>query len=283
MEYRRILTILTRTLGGLWLVDGILQLQPAMFTVAFVDNVLAPNLQGQPDFIKGIVSSGIASFSSHIIWFNLGAALIQILIGALLISAPQNDRLRRFGLWLSVAWALIVWIFGEGFGILATGSATFYTGAPGAALLYLILALFLLSAPKRPSLLKKMPLAAGIIFLAGAALNLAPMFFESGMLSMLSGIPAVSGWLGAIGPQGTLIGNLIAVNILFFLGIFLLLIPGKPIAWTAVVFLAATWWIGQDFGGILTFPFGTATDIGSAPLLMIFLLPVLAIPGHAHK
>jgi len=62
--------------------------------------------------------------------------------------------------------------------------------------------------------------------------------------------------------------------VLVFIGIFLILAPNRPIAWIAIIFLAVIWAIGQNFGGLQTFPFGTATDPNSAPLLALFLLPI---------
>lgn len=265
-DLKRILTVL---LGGFWLLDGILQLQPAMFTSAFINMVLTPTLQSQPSLIKNLVTFGILIFSSNIFWFNLASALIQILIGILLI-LPLPDSTRRFGLWISIAWALIVWIFGEGFGMLFTGSATFYTGAPGSALLYAILALCLLYTSY-----KKLPLIAGIVFLFGAVLNMMPMFWQPTMLSMLAMTPSVSGALGAFGSQGTMFCNLIAIDVLICLGVFLILVPNRSVAWTTILFLLVVWWIGQSFGGLQTFPGGTATDPNSAPILILFLLPIL--------
>ncbi|HUC02259.1 MAG TPA: hypothetical protein VMA75_05210 [Candidatus Paceibacterota bacterium] len=259
----------TICLGILWLVDGILQLQPAMFTNAFVTSVLAPTLQGQPAPLAALIAAGINLFAAHIFWSNLASALVQLLIGALLVF-PFPRGVQRFGLWLSVAWALIVWVFGEGLGILFTGNATFYTGAPGSALLYAILALCLLF-----SWHKKLPLVAGIVFLVGVVLNLMPMFWQPTMLSMLVMVPSISNSLGAIGPQGTVIGNLIAVDLLACFGILLLLVPNKAVAWATLVFLLIVWGFGQTFGGIQTFPFATATDPNSAPILALFLLPIL--------
>jgi hypothetical protein len=271
--------IIALFLGGFWLLDGILQLQPAMFTAAFVNNVLAPNLEGEPRVITAIVAFGIRVWRMNPLWSNTAAALIQLTIAALIMIPllfsidGALTRAYRVGLWLSVAWALIIWIFGEGFGILATGSATFYAGAPGAALLYLILALFLLHGEKDPLRMGKLPAVAGIIFIMGAALNLTPMFWEPTMLSMLSGIPAISGWLGTFGAQGTMIGNLLAVDALAAFGLLLIFLPNRPVAWATLAFLAAVWWLGQNFGGIQTFPFGTTTDPNAAPLLMLFLIP----------
>ena len=265
----RLSRTLTISLGALWIVDGILQLQPAMFTNIFVTTVLAPNLQNQPAAIAGIVAFGIHIFTTNIFWWNLASALVQLLIGALLV-VPFRNAIQRFDLWLSIVWALIVWIFGEGFGGLFTGSASFYTGAPGSALLYLIIALCLLYG----GFYKKLPQVAGVLFILGAGLNLVPMFWQSGMLSMLAMPPALAGPLGALGAQGTMIGNLLLVNALLFLGIFLMLVPDRPVAWIAIIFLIAVWWISQNFGGIQTFPGGTATDPNSAPLFILFLVPI---------
>ncbi len=268
---RRIERILTLCLGGFWLLDGILQLQPAMFTSAFVSNVLSPNLQDQPPIIANSIALGIRLWSFHMAWSNLASAIIQLLIGVLLL-LPLFENVKRFGLWLSAAWALIIWIFAEGLGNLMTGHATFYTGAPGAALFYLILALFLLYPQKLP--LQKLPMVAGIFFLIGAVLNFAPMFWQATMLSMIATTPVVSGWLGTFGSQGTLIGNLLAIDVLLCLGMFLVLVPSRPVAWVTIAFLLVVWWIGQNFGGIPTFPGGTGTDPNSAMLFVLLLIPI---------
>jgi len=94
------------------------------------------------------------------------------------------------------------------------------------------------------------------------------------MLSMLAMTPSVSGVLGTFGSQGTIIGNLIAIDMLICLGIFLILVPNRSVAWITILFLIAVWWIGQSFGGLQTFPGGTATDPNSAPILILFLLPI---------
>jgi hypothetical protein len=245
-----------------------------MFTSTFVNTVLAPNLQNQPSIIEHIVSFGIHIFSLNIFWFDLASALIQLLIGILLMF-PFQTNVQRFGLWLSIGWALVVWIFGEGFGDLFTGSATFYAGAPGSALLYLVIAFCLLY-----SWHKKLPLMAGVIFLLGAVLNLMPTFWQSGMLSMLSTTPGISHMLGTFGSQGVLYGNILALDILILLGFFLIFIPNRSVAWATISFLIIVWAIGQSFGGLQSFWSGTATDPNSAPLLILFILPILvSTPG----
>lgn len=259
----RLERILTASLGSLWLIDGILQLQPAMFTNAFVQTILAPNLQSQPRVIVDIVAFGIRLWNINPSWSDTILAFIQIFIGLLLLSIlvfPARENTRRFGLRLSVVWALVIWIFGEAFGNLFTGSATFYTGAPGSALLYAVIAIFLLYAlrdkEQQKWLFKKLPTVAGIFFLLSALPNFMPVFWQPGTPTAI-------------------ITNLLAIGALACLGILLIVLPNRPVAWITLLFLIAVWWLGQGFGGIQTFPFGTATDPNSAPLFALFLLPIL--------
>jgi hypothetical protein len=52
-----------------------------------------------------------------------------------------HRRTVKAALALSFAWALIVWWFGEGLGMLVTGTANPLTGAPGAVLPYAVVGL----------------------------------------------------------------------------------------------------------------------------------------------
>ena len=280
MKLNRLITIL---LGILWFIDGILQFQPGSFTKAFITSILSPNLQGQPLFIQSIINFGIHLFSINSVVMNLGSAIIQILIGLALI-LPISKQYQRIALYISVAWALVVWGLGEGFGNIFTGMASFYTGAPGSVILYLILAIFLLY-PKRFSL-DKLPMAAGILFLFGALLNTFPMFWTKDGIQMLFSISMGDSLTSIAGPatyvshmmaSSPVISNDILVLILIFFGFQLFLRPNRIILWSMVIFLALVWWLCQDFGGILTFPGGTATDPNSMPLFILFLLPLFYI------
>lgn len=277
LTLQRLVTIL---LGLLWLIDGILQFQPEMFTKAFVTNILAPNLQGQPFFITNIIQFGIHLFSMNYLFTNLGSAVVQVLIGLALI-LPVSKRYQRIALYISIAWSLVVWILGEGLGNILTGMASFYTGVPGSVTLYLILAVFLLY-PKRFSL-TNLPKAAGILFLFGAFLNVLPMFWTKEGIQMLfqfssadtiKAIAAPATYLSNVMSSSPVISNDILVLLLGFFGVQLLLKPKKIIVWSMVIFLVFVWWLCQDLGGIQTFPGGTATDPNSAPLFILFLLPL---------
>lgn len=125
------------SLGCLWLLDGLLQLQHQMFTSNFASQVITPAAQGQPRFVSGPIHFGIHIFLLHPAVFNTLIALIQLSLG-LLILWKQTVRL---GLLLSIPWALIVWVLGEGYGGIFSLHTLLLMGAPGAATLYLLLAL----------------------------------------------------------------------------------------------------------------------------------------------
>jgi len=63
--------------------------------------------------------------------------LLQIWIGVGLL----NRRTVKLALAASLAWSLLVWWFGEGFGMLFMSMSKPLSGAPGAAILYLMVAL----------------------------------------------------------------------------------------------------------------------------------------------
>lgn len=281
--------LLAMLLGLIWLADGVLQLQSALFGHALVDAVIAPSKEGQPDFMVRVIDAGIRVVHVNLTLANALSAGIELAIGVLLL-APAGPRTRRFALWASIAWALLVWVFGEGAGGVLTGSASFFTGAPGAALLYLVLAAFLLAPGARP--LVWLPRAAGVVLLLGAGLNALPNFWNADGQSALWNASA-SDSRRAIAYPGTKLAdaafspvatNIVVIAALLILGAWLLLRPSRPLGVIVMILLAAVWWISQDFGGILTFPHGTATDPNSAPLLALLILPLL-LPARrsAHR
>jgi len=124
-------------LGCLWLLDGALQLQHQMFTKAFAVQVIDPAAQGQPVWVGGPMHFFVHIFLIHPAIFNSFSALIQLGLGVLILW----KRTAKCGLLGSVAWALFVWSVGEGYGGMFNGSASLLMGAPGAALIYALLAL----------------------------------------------------------------------------------------------------------------------------------------------
>jgi hypothetical protein len=273
--------VVAKCLGALWILDGLLQFQPAMFGPNFVTDVLVPNLSAQPHWMYQIVSSGIYLWNLNPALNNLGVGLLQISIGLLLL-LPVSDRWFRFAAWVSIVWAIVVWFCGEGAGQLLTGIASFYTGAPGAVLLYALLAGLLL-VPEKISV-KRFPQIAGWLFIVGATLQSQGAFWTldgvqgAAMAAMMEPVHAlnmfpiaVSNLLGL----DPVLSNCILVAILFLLGAFIIFKPNRMVGIVALVFLCFVWWVGQDFGMLSTFPNAVATDPSTAPLLALFLLPLL--------
>lgn len=124
-------------LGCLWFLDGALQLQHQMFTKAFITQVIDPAAQGQPTWVSDPMHFFINLFLLYPAIFNGLIATIQLGLGVLILW----KRTTKWGLWGSVLWGLFVWSIGEGYGGMFNGSASMLMGAPGAALLYSLLAL----------------------------------------------------------------------------------------------------------------------------------------------
>src|SRR5215831_7044091 len=121
---------LQRVLGVIWLIDGLLQLQPQMFTMNMVNGVMKPILEGQPGPVEPVLQFIINMTTQHLTAVNLLIVVVQILLG--LGFTFLSDRWVKQLIVASFIWALIVWFGGEGMSMLFTGTSSALTGAPGA-------------------------------------------------------------------------------------------------------------------------------------------------------
>jgi hypothetical protein len=108
-----------------------------MFSGNFANNVIAPTAAGQPSIISAPVLLGVHIILLNPAFFDACFALIQLAIGASILW----KRSTKVGLIASVIWGVAVWVGGEGLAGMASGHASLLMGAPGAALIYVILAL----------------------------------------------------------------------------------------------------------------------------------------------
>lgn len=302
-------------LGFLWLLDGIFQLQPKMFTSAFAHNVIAPAAQGQPGFVYTLMHFAVHLVLLQPAVFDVLFALIQLSLGALII----YKKTAKFGLMASAIWAFVVWSLGEGFGGIFSGHTLLLIGAPGAALLYLLLALALLPKKDRSNASPRYWLVFVwmAIWMGGGIYQLLPGQDNVGNLgSIISsnsvGAPNwlaaldthVGKWITGLGhysvashpvtvqmagmsmsapvsagsshPGYLLILGLALVQLLIGFGV---LFPGR---WRRVTILGgsvlalAFWVFGQNLGGFYS---ATMTDPNSGPLLMLLGLTILGISG----
>ncbi len=119
-------------LGLVWILDGALQFPPSLFGKGFVTNVILPSAQDQPAPISWAITNVAHFMLPDIGVWNFLFATLQLAIGVGLLFR----RTLKPALALMIVWSLCVWFFGEGFGMLLTGTASPLMGAPGAVLLY---------------------------------------------------------------------------------------------------------------------------------------------------
>ncbi|MCL8207957.1 MAG: hypothetical protein K6V97_07805 [Actinomycetia bacterium] len=281
----RIRRTLVPVLGGLWLLDSFLQMQPGMFTMDMISTIMQPTLQGQPAWLAHLIAWSIRWVSPHVGWWNWGFAGIQFVIAFLLLSG--RPRAVRAGLVVSVVWGLLVWVFGEGLGGILTGSATMLTGAPGSVVLYVWLGLVLLLPDARWSWSAPYTWVrdgAAALWLLAAAAQATGGYWTGLALSSVfqSNASMQPAWLaGLIAPVVALAAhapvllNALIIAVMTAVGLFTLGPLARPWAfWLGWAFLAGVWVFGQGFGMILT---GMGTDPNAAPLWALLMWP-----GYLH-
>jgi hypothetical protein len=269
--------------GLIWLADGVLQLQPFMFTRSFVTQIIAPNTVGQPGFVAWPVKLAENLIEPRVALFNVFAATLQVLIGLGLIFRPTV----RIAMLASLAWALGVWWIGEGLGGLFTGSASPLTGAPGAALLY-VAASLILWPRSRPQLVggvlgRRGALAAwAILWLGSAALWLLPANRSpEAAHNQIANAPSGAAWLSSLqahlataGAGSGLLIAIVAAILSAAIGLAMFLERSATLSLLLTVALAIIYFaIGQGMGAVLT---GSGTDPGTGPLLILLALAVYA-------
>src|SRR5262249_19464948 len=152
----------------LWVIDGLLQGQPAM--VGLATQVIKPESAESPAWVRSVVDWGAASWTFHPVQAAAAAVWIQLGIGVWML-AVRRGRWSQAAALAGVAWGLVVWVFGEAFGGVFAPGQRFLTGAPRAALLYVV-AGALVAPPPRPwawARLGRWLLAGSGVFLIGMA------------------------------------------------------------------------------------------------------------------
>jgi hypothetical protein len=250
------------TLGVIWLLDAALQFQPYMFTKAFVRDVILAAAPGNPAIVARPIMWAANLMLGHIVLANAAFATIQLLLAIGLFWRPTV----RLALAASIAWSAAVWWFGEGLGGVLAGSLDPFGGAPGAVVLYVLLAV--LVWPRRggepeaalASVAETGPLgtvrARTVWAVLWIGLGCAALAVHGGhtalVFAALSGLAAVTIALGTFARIGVI----------------------------AAVFAGAAIWVAQDFGELLT---GQATDPNSGPLLIVIAIAFWPVAGLARR
>jgi len=122
--------------GVIWLIDGALEWQPADFH-NFLQSITAVS-QGQPAPLAALISAGQAVVAINPILANGLLAALETAIGLSLIT----NRLSRWALGISALLAAMIWVFGQGLGMVFMPGATDIQSGP----LYVLVSLMLLKA-----------------------------------------------------------------------------------------------------------------------------------------
>jgi cytochrome oxidase Cu insertion factor (SCO1/SenC/PrrC family) len=282
--------------GLLWILDGILQAQPKM-AGGLAAQVIEPTAAASPAWVQHLVNWGGSTWSFHPIQAGAASVWIQVGIGVWLLAAKSGPWSRLAGL-ASVAWGLVVWVFGESFGGIFAPGLSWLTGAPGAVLIYVV-AGALIALPEgawRTPLLGRLLLGGiGLFFLGMAVLQAWPGrgFWQgtigarpgtlSGMVQQMSGTPqphvlsALLADFGSFSASNGFAVNLVVVIALAAMGIIFL--SGRPrlvryAVWFGIVFCLADWVLVEDLG----FLGGLGTDPNTmVPFILLFSAGYLAL------
>ena len=267
-------------LAAIWLLDAVLQYQPFMFTTGF-SQMLGASAKGNPAVVASPISWDARLVGHHLAVINAAFATIQLLIGLGIAWRPTV----KAALAASIVWSLGVWWFGEGLGGVLAGTASPVTGAPGAVIIYAMLAVLLWPSGRgdRSSFVAGRPLGAtparmlwlvlwgSLAYFAVQAANRTSQGLHDMLAGMASGEP---GWVASIdrgaasllAHRGVQASVVLAVMLaVIAVGVFLPT-PAARAAVAAAIVGAVLIWIAEDFGGIFT---GSATDINSGLLLAL--------------
>jgi hypothetical protein len=277
LEPRRKLQL---ALALVWLLDGILQFQPGMFSKAF-PQMLAHSAQGNPAVLAAPITWSAGLIGHQLTVLNALFATIQVALG-LGIACRASVK---YALGASVAWSLGVWWFGEGFGGVLAGTASPVNGAPGAVILYALLAVLLWPADTDPGA----PFVAGravgrrlaqalwlvlwgsLAFFSLMPESRAPQAISGTISAMAAGEPSWLAWIdshaaSALAHQGLAASIVLAATFaVIAAGIYA---SARSVIIVALVMTVALW-LAQGLGGIFT---GMGTDVQSAPLLALIAL-----------
>jgi hypothetical protein len=259
-----------------------------MLRPGFARQVLAAAADGQPALVSVPAHWAANVIAAHPVVWDVPFAGVQVLLGAgLLFRRTVTPALAA-----SIAWALGVWFFGEGLSGLASGDASLLSGAPGAVLLYAVLALAAWPSggrsdgPPAPWL----RLAWAALWIGGAVLQALPQNDRGSDVAAAltaNGAPdplaaLQSSLAHSIGRHGSpVVIGLVAAEAL--IGLAALQQRTLRLGASAGLLLCVPLWaLAQNFGGLYT---GQATDPNTAPLIALTALALLGAPRalHAHR
>ncbi len=270
-------------LATLWLIDGVLQLQAFFFTKSFGLQMISGMSQGNPSVIARPIAFSATAIGHHAVLTDACFAAAQCTIGFAIAWRPAV----KFGLVTSIAWAIGVWWVGEGLGGVLNGAANPVNGAPGAVMIYALLAVLLWPSDrgeKKPPFIAARavgaPIAKGLWLVLWGSLSYFAVLGANRSSQGLHNLIAIEatgepGWVGRIDHHGASLVAHNGLGVMVVLAVLLLIVAlgtclPESLA-NATIVLAAVlaltiWVVGENFGALFT---NGATDVNSGPLLLL--------------
>lgn len=275
---------LQTALACFWLLDGGLQFQSFMYSKGFTQ-MLTGMAGGQPTWLAQSLTWAAHAAGHNLTLFNTLFALVQVALGLALLYRPTV----RLALLASIAWAIVVWWFGEAFGMLFMTMASPLTGAPGAVSLYGLMALIAWPNGRPGGLLgiRGTRIAWTILWVLMAWLWLqAPSSNPNAVTNAINAAPSGMSWLSTVQnwAASAAAGNGVPIA-LAACALSLAVALGVALDWRArqllklAIVLSLIYWVfGQGFGGIAQ---GGATDPNSGPLFVLLACVLYALLGES--
>ncbi len=287
LEEPRARTLLRRAFGALWLLDGVLQFQPAM-PLGLGSQVVRPMAAGTPWWLHALMLGAVGIWNRHPVALAAAVAWLQVGLGVGLLLASGTTS--RWFAGASAAWAALVWLIGNGAGGLFARGASVLFGWPGATFFYVLAGVFVALSPTafQRSFSRVTLRVVSVVLGVGIVLQCLPAanFWHGGPSNAVAAMArsmtseAQPHWLAAIvratGHVAATMGAGFNVVVILWLGVVaagLWTSAGtrrRWAVWTLVVGALVGWVTIQDtalFGGL-------ATDVNS-------LLPLAALVGCA--
>jgi cytochrome oxidase Cu insertion factor (SCO1/SenC/PrrC family) len=285
-------TYLRMAFGAIWLIDGILQFQASM-PLAMANGVVAPAAAGTPSWLHALMFDGIGIWNNHPIALAVGTAWIQVGIGLLLL--VSNASIGRIAAAVSVGWATLIWLVGNGAGGIFQTTNSILFGWPGASLFYVVAGIWLALPPSNfPERFSRYTLRGLSALVAiGLVLQCLPSrgFWRGGNANALTSMsstmtatpqPHVLAWtVRHFGDIAGTIGGGLNVIVIIWLGacaVGLWLAYDRGLRWptrTLVIGCVFFWVVAED----VPFWGGLATDVNS--LIPLAVLAWCASPARA--
>ncbi len=281
-------------LATIWLIDGILQLQSFFFTKSFGLQMISGMSQGNPSVIARPIAWSGSTIGHHAVLTDACFAVVQTAIAVAIAWRPTV----KIGLAVSIAWAVGVWWVGEGLGGVLNGTANPVNGAPGAVMLYALLAVLLWpsdrsdqSAPFIAARTVGATVANGLwlvlwgslSYFAIVGVNRSSRGLHDLITTEATGEPGWVAWIdhhaaSLVDHHGLAVTLVLAILLLAVaIGTYLPSSFANATVALAAVMALTFWVVGENFGALFT---NGATDVNSGPLLILLAVSYWRLSPH---